>query len=259
MKAAEEKMQNALCVSLLSDGWKDITSDKVINVIVCTPDPIFFDAIYPGVNRESSDYIGKILINAVKNVGPHKVLIIITDNAMNMKAAWKIVINKYGHIFCIDCAPHGLNLLAKDIMKVDTFATLMKNAKKIVKKIKNKSVNLSKFKQNQSRRYGKDAVKLKLPNPTRFSGSDIMLSSLESNKAALQDTVLDEDVDIPYIVKSNVLDDVFWKSLRSARELLNSISISKAVNVTESDSARLSLVPRVLTKHSENFAKILSY
>jgi hypothetical protein len=49
MKAAEEKMQNALCVSLLSDGWKNIVCDKVINVIVCTPDPIFFDAIYPPV------------------------------------------------------------------------------------------------------------------------------------------------------------------------------------------------------------------
>ncbi|KAK3909078.1 Phenylcoumaran benzylic ether reductase POP1 [Frankliniella fusca] len=255
MKAADEKMENALCVSLLSDGWKDISSDKVVNVIVCTPDPIFFDAIYPGENRENSDYIGKILIDAVKKIGPPKVLIIITDNAMNMKAAWKIVIDKYKHIFCIGCAPHGLNLLAKDIMKAETFATLMKSAEKIVKKVKNKSVNLSKFKINQSRRYGKNAVNLKLPNPTRFSGSDIMLNSLEKNKAALQDTVLDEDIDIPYSVKANVLDDGFWKSLRSARELLH--SITKAVNVTESDSARLSLVPRVLMDVKQSILKIL--
>jgi hypothetical protein len=248
-------MQNALCVSLLSDGWKNIVCDKVINVIVCTPDPIFFDAIYPSANRESADYVSKVLLNNVDKVGPNKVLLIITDNAMNMKAAWQIVTDKYGHIFCIGCAPHGLNLLAKDILKVDTFSTLIKNAKHIVKKIKNKSVILSVFKQNQRRRYGKDVIKLKLPNPTRFSGSDIMLSSLESNKAALQDTVLDEDLYVPDRVKANVLDDVFWKTLRSARELLR--SISKAVTVSESDSARLSLIPRVLMDVKQNVLKSL--
>lgn len=243
MKAAQDKRENALSVTLLSDGWKNIVGDKVINMIVCTPEPVFHDTVYPGSNRETSVYVAKILIKGVNEVGSYKVLLIVTDNAMNMKAAWELVRKEFPHIFSAGCTPHGLNLLAKDIMKIDKFASLMKTAKAIVK-IKNKSVNKSIFKKNRTRRYGKEVVQLKMPNPTRFSGNDIMLESLEKNKCALQDTVLDDNADISYNVKSNVLDDNFWKTVRSARELL--IPISKAVKVAESDNARVSIVPRLL-------------
>jgi hypothetical protein len=48
----------------------------------------------------------------------------VTDNAVNVKAAWSKVEESYPHITPIGCAAHDLNLLLKDIMALKTMDTL---------------------------------------------------------------------------------------------------------------------------------------
>lgn len=47
----------------------------------------------------------------------NKITSIVTANASNMKAAWRIVNQKYRNVFTYGCVARGLNLLFKDIVK----------------------------------------------------------------------------------------------------------------------------------------------
>ena len=96
-----------------------------MNYIISTPQPIFYKSTDTRDNRHTGLYIAYEL-KAVNDLGPKKVFALVTDNAVNMKAAWSKVEESYPHITPIGCAAHALNMLPKDIMTMDT---LYKSAK----------------------------------------------------------------------------------------------------------------------------------
>ncbi len=66
------------------------------------------------------------------------------DNATNMKAAWRILSEKYNHISCYGCAAHTLNLLTKDfVQKVPWIRSTVESANQICKIIKRKQAVLA--------------------------------------------------------------------------------------------------------------------
>ena len=73
------------------DGWSDIHRDGVVNVILNTPEPFFFETIHTGADRHTGKNISKLIFGIIMKVGPSKVFGIVTDNASNMKLAWEIV------------------------------------------------------------------------------------------------------------------------------------------------------------------------
>lgn len=88
-------------------------------------------------------------------------------------------------------------------------------------------------------------MSLKMPNPTRFAGDAILFSSLKSNKAALQESVIAEEIKIDETVRADILDDaVFWKNVNIAEKLLK--PIAKGITILEGNSPNLSLVPRLI-------------
>ena len=58
---------------------------------------------------------------------------IVTDNASNMKKAWRLIEEKYPTITCDGCAAHGLNLIFCDMVKLETCKNLIKRAKGVIK------------------------------------------------------------------------------------------------------------------------------
>ncbi|XP_018376446.1 PREDICTED: uncharacterized protein LOC108769755 [Trachymyrmex cornetzi] len=154
-----------------------------------------------------------------------------------MKKAWRLIKKKYNHIFTIGCVAHGLNLLMKDIIKLESLKKLKENAKSIVKVFKQKHVVHSVFNSNQEQ----NMPSLKLPNNTRFSGDVLVFNSLQCNKSALKKTVIEEDLDIPQNIKTLILNDDFWMEIKYALNILK--PIADALTSLESDSALLSDVP----------------
>jgi hypothetical protein len=140
MLASEEKIAQALCLSLMTDGWTNVLGDGVINFVISTPEPVFYKAVEPGEERETAVYISSQIINVISKIGSAKFLTVVTDNASNMKAAWAIVEKEYPHITAVGCASHSLNLLLNDIMKVETLSNLFKKAKKIIVYLKSTHV-----------------------------------------------------------------------------------------------------------------------
>ena len=73
---------------LTSDGWSNINRTSIINYMITIPQPLFYKSVPTNEERHTTD-------NISTEVGEEKVVAIITDNASNMKAAWKVLKQEY--------------------------------------------------------------------------------------------------------------------------------------------------------------------
>ena len=64
----------------------------------------------------------------IELVGPNNIVHMVTDNAVNYVAARRLISQKYKHINWSPCATHCLNLIFKDICKLDCVAELTRRA-----------------------------------------------------------------------------------------------------------------------------------
>ena len=67
-----------------------------------------------------------MLLDIIERTGPTKVLAVIADSASAIIKAREIVNEKYPHISIYSCAPHNLNSLIGDILKLNTFKLVTK-------------------------------------------------------------------------------------------------------------------------------------
>lgn len=236
--ATMKKIQNANGLGLISDGWGDISGRKVVNFIVSTPEPIFYKSLRPGVQRETAAFVASNIIGVIDEIGNDKFVSVITDNAPNMRAAWKIIEDKYKHIRCVGCAAHGINLLIKDIMALNVLDELLQQSKKLIKLFKYSHVPHALLEAKQKEKYGSSACTLKLPSPTRWAYAVLCFDSLLKNKEAILEAIVCPTVQFDRNIKTAVLADDTWEKLEEARRLLR--PLFDAINRIETDNAVLS-------------------
>ena len=103
-------------VSIVSDGWKDCRNRPLINVIVvCPKGAMFLKVVDCEGQVKDSEFISRILIDAIESVDPDNVVQVVTDNAKVCRAAGIIIESRYDHIFWTPCTVHSLNLVMKSI------------------------------------------------------------------------------------------------------------------------------------------------
>ncbi|KAK3915048.1 hypothetical protein KUF71_024325 [Frankliniella fusca] len=128
MNLVNVQISKARCLTVELNGWNNNRNEGIINFVVCTPQPFFYKAIEPGTQRENSDSLSEHILCVLGAVNAHKVLLLVTDNASAMKRAWTLVQKVHPHIHAIGCGSHGLNLLFKDILKLNVFKELISKA-----------------------------------------------------------------------------------------------------------------------------------
>ncbi|CAI5689300.1 unnamed protein product [Oreochromis niloticus] len=188
----KQTIDQADCISVISDGWSNIRGQGIINYIITTPQPVFYKSVDTKENRHTGQYIADELKVIINDLGPDKVFALVTDNAANMKVAWAHVEETYPHITTIGCAAHTLNLLLKDIMALKTMDTLNKRAKQVLKYVKGKQVTSATFPSKQKEK--NKSTTLKLPSITRWGGVVIMFDSLLEGKESLQEMAISQSV-----------------------------------------------------------------
>ena len=103
-------------VSVVSDGWIDPQRRPLINFMATSEEaPVFLKAIDRTKEYKDKYYIFKLLMNVIKEIGPEKVVQVITDNAYVMKVAGSLIEVEYSHIFWTPCVVYTLNLALKNI------------------------------------------------------------------------------------------------------------------------------------------------
>ena len=116
-----KKTWNAKGVSICSDEWSYAQRRPPINIMtVSESGPMFLKVInYEGETKDKH-FIADLLINTIQEIGPQKIVQVITDNAAACKVSRHIVEAKFWHIFWTLCVVHTLNLALKNICAPST-------------------------------------------------------------------------------------------------------------------------------------------
>jgi Protein of unknown function (DUF 659)/hAT family C-terminal dimerisation region len=226
--------------TLSSDGWSDITSKPLINLIVNTPKgEMFLEAVNTSGEYKDAKYIANCIIKGIDKVGVNDVVQVITDSAPVCRAATEIVHHKYPKIFASPCATHVLDLLLKDFGNLPWVCRIVKECFEVVKFITNHQRTLHQFKELSK-------LNLKKPAPTRFASNFHMMDRVVKVKQELQTLVVSKEWNTwigsrevtgtlrehGTIIKDTILFDGFWNSLRQVIGL--SERVVKILRATDS-------------------------
>jgi adenosylmethionine-8-amino-7-oxononanoate aminotransferase len=86
--------------------------------MITTPNPFFYTAISMNEERHTAENIANGIENIINEIGISKVAAVITDNAANMKATWRILQRKYPQKIFLGCWAHAIHLWIKDILNL---------------------------------------------------------------------------------------------------------------------------------------------
>lgn len=143
MTAAHEKqleristiLETTSKVALVTDGWSNIRNDHIVNFGAVFPNnpikPILLDAVSVKEQSQTGQNIAASIEAAVLKIGLDKVAGIVTDNASNMQAAWKILERDHPQLICNRCAAHTFDLLVKDVCELEPYASSIATGKAI--------------------------------------------------------------------------------------------------------------------------------
>ncbi|KAK4594044.1 hypothetical protein RGQ29_017929 [Quercus rubra] len=199
--------------TIMADRWTDTRHRTLINFLVYCPKGIIFirsvdasDLVKDAIN------LSNLFDEIISWVGPANIVHLVTNNAANYVVAGKIVCGKYRNISWSPCAAHCLNLIFKEIGKMDHIAKLAKRASKIIVFIYN-HVALQAWLRTR-----KNWTEIVRPGPTKFATTFIALGSLKEHKHDLQALVTSKfyvesryakDKKAKAVVKI-ILDNQFW-------------------------------------------------
>lgn len=212
---------------LQCDGWSNLKNESIINFIISKPEPLFVEYVMTKSHSHNAEYLAQLITNVMEKHGPEKFLVVIGDNAANMKAALHIVKDKFPHIVPLGCLAHLLHLLCSDILGCQTAKTFIANAVAVVKTITHSHILKALFDEiSAADKMFKDRISLKVPGKTRWGSHLFCLESLQSNKVVLQKVVVSENAQSylkPEVKKRILDDDVFWVRIDKMIELIKPI------------------------------------
>lgn len=242
-EAMNIKISQAKALALVLDGWTNIKGKSVINFLLTTPDPVFLKSITPGTQAETAQYLAEEIKSVIEEIGSRRFICVITDNASNMRAAWRIIGEEFINISCVGCAAHTFNLLFQDIAKKGSCMAIIRDCKKVIKYIKKRNRVLACFTEKQKTLYGENYRSLKLYCKTRWGGAIDSLKSLQENREALELLVVSQDVHIETNLKDIIVSHETWRNIDCCLGLLS--PIGRAITIAQSNNALLSDIPHL--------------
>lgn len=243
--------------TIVSDGWDTIDKHHLINFLLGTCKGFFFEGTIQlsSSDHEDAQLVAGLLSQCIERNGALAVVQICTDTCSVMKAAWRILRDKYPYITTTCCAAHVLSLELKDFAKISEIAEILRKSSCILRLFwgrkrwpRNRLREL--IASHHHRNFGLYRAK-----PTRFAGRYRELARLLRVKSELQQVVVDpeyarqkfdqkrgadgEDDDelhpgIGVEVKRTVLDEDFWTSMVSVLRI--SLPIIKLLRLTDGNT-----------------------
>ena len=121
-----EKIAAALFITLISDGWSGVQKRHVLNVILATPEPVFMKNVETKEASVTGEYQADLFSAIIReNDGMERVPAVCTDNASVMRKCWRLLRERFHGLFTYGCAPHGFQLHAGDICRIEEFFTMV--------------------------------------------------------------------------------------------------------------------------------------
>ncbi|KAL6321052.1 hypothetical protein AAG906_012036 [Vitis piasezkii] len=199
--------------TIMGDGWTDNRQRILINFLMYCPEGIsFVKSVDASDIVKDATNLFQLFDEVIEWVGPLNVVHVVTDNAANYVVVGRLISHKHKHINWSPCAAHCLNLIFKDIGKIDHVAKLVRRALKVTIFVYNHVALLSWLRKREG------WIEILRPGATRFATTFIALKSLHDHKHDLQALVTSKYfVDSRYskdyksqVAVSIILDNRFW-------------------------------------------------
>ncbi|KAF8390828.1 hypothetical protein HHK36_023127 [Tetracentron sinense] len=189
--------------------------------------PVFLKAVDATDEVKSAEYVGKLFLEVISEVGHENVVQLITDNAAVCKATGLRVKAKHPSIFWTPCVVHTLNLALKNICTPD---------KDLLESVAFTIYN----------KYSK--LKLLGVTETRFVSTLILVKRIFQVKSELQRMVIDEswrfyrekDSQKAQKIKEILVSDLWWDNVEYMLDF--SEPIVSMLRVADTDTPMLHLV-----------------
>ncbi|XP_077216017.1 uncharacterized protein LOC143850677 [Tasmannia lanceolata] len=147
-------------------------------MVYCDGKTVFLKSIEASAVIKDYKYIYKLLVEVIEEVGEKNVVQIVTDNGSNYKKMGQKIMEKY-HIFWTPCVAHCIDLMLKDIGKIERVKNIVAEARSVTNFIYNHGYVLSLMRE----KCGGDLVCLGL---TRFATNYVALQSMLNKKVGLK-------------------------------------------------------------------------
>lgn len=106
-------------VCLATDIWINLSGQPVVNYVATTREGTFFvDGVAPGEATHTAEWIAADLKRIIEQVGPTKVIGVVTDNSEVNIAARSIVQAEYPAMFFTGCSCFVLNVIFRRIVEM---------------------------------------------------------------------------------------------------------------------------------------------
>ncbi|RVW33402.1 hypothetical protein CK203_094265 [Vitis vinifera] len=200
----------------MGDGWTDNRQRTLINFLVyCLEGISFVKSVDASDIVNDATNLFMLFDEVIEWVGPLNVVHIVIDNAANYVAMGRLISRKHKHINWSPCAAYCLNLIFKDIGKMDNVAELVRRASKVIIFVYNHVALLSWLRKKKKKN---GWIEILRPGATCFTITFIALKSLHDHKHDLQALMTSKFfVDSRYskdnkskVAISIILDNRFW-------------------------------------------------
>ncbi|XP_038680576.1 uncharacterized protein LOC119981502 isoform X1 [Tripterygium wilfordii] len=246
-------------VSILSDGWTDISGRTLINFLVNNPNgTVFLRCVDASEHVKDADLLFKLLDGIVEEVGEELVVQVVTDNASNYKAVGKILMEKRKHIYWTPCAAHCLDLMLEKIGELPQHKRAVLKAKKVSNFIYNHAWVLALMRKFTKREIIRPAV-------TRFATSVLTLRCMYELRQPLESMFTSQQwagckwantSDGKEVRKIVLKDKTFWPSVSYA--LKTTESLVEVLRLVDSEKKpAMGYIYNAMDKAKEEIAKNL--
>lgn len=121
----------------MCDGWIDPTRQSTINFMVyCNGVTMFLKSMEASNVIKDYKFIWSLLMDVIKEVGKENVVQIVTDNDSNFKKAKEKLMKKY-NLFWNPYTIHCIDLMLKDMRKIDVVKRVVEKARTVTTLIYN--------------------------------------------------------------------------------------------------------------------------
>jgi len=119
-----EKLHESCAIVISTDGWTDVNSTSVFNIMACNPLPYFIFSHYPDDSKEKSENLRDSILKAREtiisrfSVSDNSTILwgVVTDNPNVMRKARRLLMETFPSLVAYGCCAHALNNFSKDMM-----------------------------------------------------------------------------------------------------------------------------------------------
>ncbi|XP_020690214.1 uncharacterized protein LOC110105164 [Dendrobium catenatum] len=97
-------------VTIMCDGWFDMKSRSLINILVNNPyGTVFLRSVEASDEVKNAAFIFNLLYGIIEEIGEQLVVQVVTDNVSAYKAAGQMLMEKRKHLYWTPCAAHCID------------------------------------------------------------------------------------------------------------------------------------------------------